>query len=152
AKSCGISFTPEAYPVEFVSLTGKSGNQLRATVSSFGPLLLSRALGLNETQQSVMALVFRFCDEKKLLLHDLPDLREVLQYLTGPGSGELKEFGGISSATAGVLLREIVELEQQGADVFFGEPEFRVEDFLRVDQGRGVLTVLELTDIQDRPS
>ena len=152
ARACGIAFTPEAYPVEFVSLTGKSGNQLRATVSSFGPLLLSRALGLNETQQSVMALVFRFCDEKKLLLLDLPDLREVLQYLTGAGSAELKEFGGISTATAGVLLRKIVELEQQGADVFFGEPEFRVEDFLRVDGGRGVLTALELNDIQDRPA
>ena len=152
ARACGIAFTPEAYPVEFVSLTGKSGNQLRATVSSFGPLLLSRALGLNETQQSVMALVFRFCDEKKLLLLDLPDLREVLQYLTGAGSAELKEFGGISTATAGVLLRKIVELEQQGADVFFGEPEFRVEDLLRVDGGRGVLTALELNDIQDRPA
>ncbi len=130
AKACGIPFTPEAYPVEFVSLTGKAGNQLRATAS----------------------LVFRFCDEKKLLLLDLPDLREVLQYLTGDGSAELKDFGGISKATAGVLLRKIVELEQQGADVFFGEPEFRVEDFLRVDQGRGVLTVLELSDIQDRPA
>src|SRR5258706_2046687 len=152
AKACGIPFTPEAYPVEFVSLTGKAGNQLRATVSSFGPLLLSRALALNDTQQSVMSLVFRLCDEKELLLLDLPDLREVLQYLTGDGSAELKDFGGISKATAGVLLRKIVELEQQGADVFFGEPEFRVEDFLRVDQGRGVLTVLELSDIQDRPA
>ena len=152
AKSCGLTFTPEANPVEFVSLTGKSGNQLRATVSSFGPLLLARALGLNETQQSVLALVFRYCDQKKLLLLDLPDLREVLQYLTGAGSADLAEFGGISKATAGVLLRKIVELEQQGADVFFGEPEFQVQDLLRVEGGRGVLTVLELTDIQDRPA
>jgi len=152
AKSCGVTFAPEANPVEFVSLTGKAGNQLRATVSSFGPLLLSRALGLNETQQSVLALVFRYCDEKKLLLLDLPDLREVLQYLTSAGSADLAEFGGISKATAGVLLRKIVELEQQGADAFFGEPEFQVQDLLRVDGGRGVLTVLELTDIQDRPA
>jgi DNA helicase HerA-like ATPase len=151
-KDCGIAFTPEACPVEFVSLTGKSGNQLRATVSSFGPLLLARALALNETQQSVLALVFRFCDEKKLLLLDLPDLREVLQYLTGAGSAELADFGGISKATAGVLLRKIVELEQQGADAFFGEPEFRVEDLIRAEGGRGIMTVLELTDIQDRPA
>jgi DNA helicase HerA-like ATPase len=152
-KSCGIEFKPDANPVEFVSLSGKSGIQLRATVSSFGPLLLARALGLNDTQQSVLALVFKFCDEKKLLLLDLPDLREVLQYLTGPGSAELADFGGISKATAGVLLRKIVELEQQGADRFFGEPEFRVEDLLRTDpSGRGVLTVLELSDIQDRPA
>src|SRR5882672_6537380 len=152
AKACGIAFQPEACPVEFVSLTGKSGNQLRATVSSFGPLLLARAMGLNDTQQSVLALVFKYCDERKLLLLDLPDLREVLQYLTGPGSADLVEFGGISKATAGVLLRKIVELEQQGADVFFGEPEFRVEDLLRVEGGRGILTVLELNDIQDRPA
>jgi DNA double-strand break repair helicase HerA and related ATPase len=152
-KACGIPFTPTPNPVEFVSLTGKSGNQLRATVSSFGPLLLARALGLNDTQQSVLALVFKFCDEKKLLLLDLPDLREVLQYLTGPGSAELADFGGISKATAGVLLRKIVELEQQGADVFFGEPEFDVMDLLRADdRGRGILTVLELSDIQDRPA
>ncbi len=152
-KACGIAFSPEANPAEFVSLSGKSGIQLRATVSSFGPLLLARALGLNETQQSVLALIFQFCDEKKLLLLDLPDLREVLRYLTGAGSAELKEFGGISTATAGVLLRKIVELEQQGADAFFGEPEFRVEDLIRQDdRGRGILTVLELTDIQDRPA
>jgi DNA helicase HerA-like ATPase len=152
AKACGVPFSPQAYPVEFVSLTGKSGNQLRATVSSFGPLLLARALGLNDTQQSVLALVFKYCDERKLLLLDLPDLREVLQYLTGPGAADLVEFGGISKATAGVLLRKIVELEQQGADAFFGEPEFQVEDLLRADGGRGMLTVLELTDIQDRPA
>ena len=152
-KACAIAFEPEANPVEFVSLTGTHGIQLRATVSSFGPLLLARALGLNETQQSVLALVFRFCDEKKLLLLDLSDLREVLRYLTGAGSAELKEFGGISTATAGVLLRKIVELEQQGADAFFGEPEFEVEDLLRTDErGRGILTVLELSDIQDRPA
>src|SRR4051812_19240814 len=152
SKACGVPFAPEGNPVEFVSLTGTSGIPLRATVSSFGPLLLARALGLNDTQQSVLSLVFRYCDEKKLLLLDLPDLREVLQYLTGAGAADLAEFGGISKATAGVLLRKIVELEQQGADAFFGEPEFQVQDLLRVEGGRGVLTVLELTDIQDRPA
>src|SRR5258705_12887729 len=153
SKAIGVPFQPASYPVEFLSLTGENGVQLRATVSSFGPLLLAHALGLNETQQSVLALVFKYCDEKKLLLLDLPDLREVLQFLTGAGSAELQEFGGISKATAGVLLRKIVELEQQGADAFFGEPEFEVDDLLRVDErGRGVQTVLELSDIQDRPA
>jgi len=153
AKACGVSFEPAACPTEFVSLTGKNGVQLRATVSSFGPLLLARALGLNETQQSVLALVFRFCDEKKLLLLDLPDLKEVLQYLTGAGAAELQSFGGMSKATVGVLLRKIVELEQQGAEAFFGEPEFDVDDLLRKDDaGKGIVTVLELTDIQDRPA
>ncbi|HEY6573007.1 MAG TPA: helicase HerA-like domain-containing protein, partial [Candidatus Eisenbacteria bacterium] len=110
-KSIGISFAPAASPVEFVSLTGESGTPIRATVSSFGPLLLSRALDLNDTQQSVLALVFKFCDDRGLLLLDLSDLRAALQYLTGDGAKELAEFGGMSKATVGVLLRKIVEME-----------------------------------------
>jgi hypothetical protein len=153
AKAIGVPYAPRACPVEFVSLTGKNGVQLRATVSSFGPLLLAKTLGLNDTQQSVLALVFKFCDDKKLLLLDLADLREVLQYLTGAGATELRDYGGISKATVGVLLRKIVELEQQGAEEFFGEPEFDVNDLLRADDaGQGVVTVLELSDIQDRPA
>src|SRR5882672_3321781 len=153
AKSVGIPFTPTANPVEFLSLTGKQGIQLRATVSSFGPLLFARALGLNETQQSVLALVFKFCDDKRLLLLDLADLKAVLQHLSGTGAAELADYGGMSKPTVGVLLRKMTELEQQGADRFFGEPEFEVEDLLRVDdQGRGVLCVLELSDFQDRPA
>jgi len=153
AKAVGIPFTPTAYPVEFLSLTGKQGIQLRATVSSFGPLLFARALGLNETQQSVLALVFKFCDDKGLLLLDLADLKAVLQHLSGTGAAELADYGGMSKPTVGVLLRKMTELEQQGADRFFGEPEFEVEDLLRVDdQGRGVLCVLELSDFQDRPA
>ena len=153
AKAIGMPYAPQACPVEFVSLTGKSGLQLRATVSSFGPLLLARTLGLNDTQQSVLALIFKFCDDKKLLLLDLADLREVLHYLSGPGAAELQDYGGMSKATVGVLLRKIVELEQQGAEVFFGEPEFDVNDLLRKDEkGRGIVTVLEISDIQDRPA
>ncbi|HEX7077600.1 MAG TPA: helicase HerA-like domain-containing protein [Candidatus Eisenbacteria bacterium] len=153
AKAIGIPFLPDACPVEFLSLTGSGGTQLRATVSSFGPLLLARALGLNETQQSVLALVFKFCDEKGYLLLDLPDLKAVLQYLTGDGAGELADYGGMSKATVGVLLRKIVELEGQGAERFFGEPEFEVGDFLRLDdRGRGIVSVLELSDVQERPA
>ena len=152
AKAIGIPFAPAGCPVEFLSLTGTNGVQLRATVSSFGPLLLARALELNETQKSVLALVFKYCDDKGLLLLDLPDLKAVLQHLSGEGKTDLKEYGGMSPATVGVLLRKMVELEQQGADRFFGEPEFDIEDLLAVDPGgRGILSVLELADVQDRP-
>jgi uncharacterized protein len=154
AKSAGVPFTPAAFPVEFVSLAGANGVPLRATVSSFGPLLLARAFGLNETQQSVLAMVFKLCDDQKLLLLDLADLKAVLHHLTGDDSAALlAEYGGVSKATVGVLLRKIVEMEQQGAGRFFGEPEFEVEELLRVDDsGRGMVTLLELEDIQDRPA
>ncbi len=153
AKAIGIPFAPAACPVEFLSLTGQGGLPLRATVSSFGPLLLARALGLNETQQSVLSLVFKYCDDKGLLLLDLTDLKAVLQHLSGAGAVELGEYGGMSKATVGVLLRRMTELEQQGAESFFGEPEFEIEDLIRVDpHGQGIVSVLSLADIQDRPA
>lgn len=149
----GFKWEPSSFPVEFLSLTGAKGAQLRATVSSFGPLLLSKVLGLNATQQSVLSLVFKYCDDKGLLLLDFPDLRAVLQYLTGEGAEELKAYGGMSKATVGVLLREMVELEQQGAEHFFGEPEFDIQDLLQTERdGRGLISVLELSDVQDKPA
>ena len=153
AAETGHVWTPTGYPVEFLSLTGARGAQLRATVSSFGPLLLAKVLGLNETQASVLAMVFKYADDRGLLLLDFSDLRAVLQHLTGPGAGELAEYGGMSKQTVGVLLREMVELEQQGAGAFFGEPEFDLNDLLRVaPDGRGVMSVLELQDVQDKPA
>jgi DNA helicase HerA-like ATPase len=153
AKALGISYQPQGYPVEFYSLSGTSGLPVRATISSFGPLLLSRVMDLNETQQSVLALVFKLCDDRNLLLLDLADLREVLQWLSGEGEKALGEYGSISKATVGVLMRKMVELEQQGAKDFFGEPELDIEDLLRVDSsGRGVINILELNDFQDRPA
>jgi hypothetical protein len=152
-SSIGIAYAPAPCPVDFVSLSGDVGTPIRATVSSFGPLLLARALDLNDTQQSVLTLVFKFCDDRGLLLLDLSDLRAVLQYLTGDGAGELASYGGMSKATVGVLLRNIVEMESQGAARFFGEPEFEVHDLLRTDaSGKGIITALELSDIQDRPA
>ncbi|HEY6107503.1 MAG TPA: helicase HerA-like domain-containing protein [Gemmatimonadales bacterium] len=152
-KDTGYPWKPNGYPVEFLSLTGQRGAQLRATVSSFGPLLLAKVLGLNETQASVLSLVFKFCDDKGLLLLDFPDLRAVLQYLTGDGAGELKAYGGMSPSTVGVLLRDMVQLEQQGAEGFFGEPEFELIDLMKTGpDGRGLVSVLELTDVQDRPA
>ena len=152
AKETGYNWSASSFPVEFLSLTGAKGAQLRATVSSFGPLLLAKVLGLNSTQASVLALVFKYCDDKGLLLLDFSDLRAVLKYLTTDGAGELKDYGGMSKATVGVLLREMVELEQQGAEQFFGEPEFDIDDLMQVERdGRGLISVLELSDVQDKP-
>jgi hypothetical protein len=152
AKETGYDWKPSAFPVEFLSLSGTKGAQLRATVSSFGPLLLSRVLGLNETQSSVLSLVFKFCDDKGLLLLDFPDLRAVLQYLTTDGAEELKSYGGMSKQTVGVLLREMVKLEQQGAETFFGEPQFDIHNLMQMERdGRGLISILELQDLQDKP-
>lgn len=154
ATAIGAAWAPTAYPVEFVSLTGKTGAQLRATVASFGPLLLGKVLGLNDTQTSVLTLVFRICDDQKLPLLDFDDLRAVLKFLSSEaGKPLLADMGGMSTATVGVLLRQIVELESQGAGQFFGEPEFDVRDLLHVaSDGRGVITALELSDAQDKPA
>ena len=157
ARETGCSWSGASFPVEFLSLTGRRGAQLRATVSSFGPILLSKVLGLNETQSSVLALVFKYCDDRKLPLLDFSDLRAVLQYLTGEGAGDLKDYGGVSKATVGVLLRDMVELEQQGAQAFFGEPEFDLGDLMKTVPGQGadpagLVSVLELGDVQDRPA
>ncbi len=153
AKDVGYDWKPKGCPTEFVSLTGKLGVQLRATVSSFGPLLLSKVLSLNETQASVLAMVFKYCDDKGLPLLDFTDLRAVLQFLSSDdGKNELAGYGGMSGASVGVLLRKMVELAAQGAEQFFGEPEFDVKDFLQLtSDGRGVVTCLELADVQDKP-
>jgi hypothetical protein len=153
AKDTGWAWKPAGVPVEFVSLTGKLGVQLRATVSSFGPLLLSKVLGLNDTQESVLTLVFKFCDDKQLPLLDFADLRAVFQYLgSDAGKPELANYGGLAPSTVGVLLRSLIELESQGAQQFFGEPEFDVRDMMHVGgDGRGVVTCLELADAQDKP-
>ena len=154
ATGMGYAWKPFSAPVEFVSLTGKQGVQLRATVSSFGPLLLAKVLRLNETQTSVLSLVFKYCDDQRLPLLDFSDLRAVLQFLTGPGGKDaLKEYGSMSGQSVGVLLRKMVELEQQGAEQFFGEPEFDVNDLLvTTPDGRGVVTCLELSEVRDRPA
>jgi hypothetical protein len=153
AKETGYAWRAAACPVEFLSLTGKLGAQLRATLSSFGPLLLAKVLELNETQTSVLTMVFKWSDDRGLELLDFADLRAVLVHLAGDGASELAGYGGMSKATVGVLLRELVELEQQGALAFFGEPEFDLDDLLQVGRdGRGLVSVLELSDVQDKPA
>ena len=147
--------TPVGVPVEFVSLTGQLGVQLRATVSSFGPLLLAKVLGLNETQTSVLTLVFKYCDDQRLPLLDLtrpPRGAAVPVRATGERK-RIAGYGGMSVATVGVLLRKMIELEEQGAEQFFGEPEFDVHDLLVTTRdGKGVVTCLELADVQDKPA
>ncbi len=152
AKETGYNWAATSCPVEYLSLTGARGAQLRATISSFGPLLLSKVLGLNDTQASVLSLVFKYCDDRKLPLLDFSDLRAVLQYLTGEGAGDLKDYGGLSTTSVGVLLRDMVQLEQQGAQAFFGEPEFNLSDLMQQRNGRGLVSILELLDVQDRPA
>ena len=153
AAEIGWDWKAKGVPVEFVSLTGASGVQLRATISSFGPLLLGKVLSLNDTQTSVLTVVFKYADDSQLPLLDLHDLRAVLQFLAADeGKAALAQYGGMSSATVGVLLRKMVELESQGADRFFGEPEFDVQDMLQLtSDGRGVVTCLELPDVADKP-
>ncbi len=151
AASVGLTHQPEAFPTEFFSLTGNKGIQVRATVTSFGPILLGKVLDLTETQQSVLAMVFKFCDDRKLPLLDFDDLRSILNYLTTDGKEELKQYGGMSAATVGVLVRKMVELEQQGAAKFFGEPELDIQDLMRTAAGKGVVNILSLADVQDKP-
>ncbi|HET6649836.1 MAG TPA: helicase HerA-like domain-containing protein [Candidatus Limnocylindria bacterium] len=150
-----VEYAPKSFPVEFFTLDrdGK-GVRLRASVSSFGPILLAKVLDLNETQQSVLALAFKYSDDKKLPLVNLADLRALLNHLNSDeGKAEMAEYGGVATATVGVIVRKIVELEQQEADAFFGSPEFEVSDFLRTaDDGRGIVSILELADMQDRPA
>lgn len=152
-KTLNIPYQTSSYPVELLSLSKEPGVRLRATVSEFGPVLFSRILGLSDAQSGIISIVFKYCDDNKLPLLDLKDLRKVLQYATEEGKAELeREYGRISTASTGAILREIVALEQQGANLFFGERSFDVNDLLRIDdQGRGYINIIRLTDIQDRP-
>lgn len=149
----GLDFKAKGFPVEVMSLSEQDGVRLRATVIEFGPVLLSRILDLTETQSGVVAVVFKYCDDNKLPLLDLKDFKKILQYATKEGKEEFEaEYGRISSASTGAILRKVVEIEQQGGDLFFGEKSFEVEDLLRTTRdGKGYINIIRLTDIQDRP-
>lgn len=149
----GFPFEAKSFPVEILSLSDQDGVRLRATVSEFGPVLLSRILDLTETQAGIVAVIFKYCDDHKMPLLDLKDFKKVLQYATDEGKEEFKEaYGRVSTASTGAILRKIIELEQQGADLFFGETSFDVNDLTRIDEnGRGYINIIRLTDIQDKP-
>jgi uncharacterized protein len=153
AKLLGIEYKPGAYPVELFTLNKGAGVQLRATVTEFGPILLSKILGLNDTQSGLVAIIFKYCDDNKLPLLDLKDFIRVLQFVGNEGKKEIETaYGKISTTSTGTILRKVVELQQQGADVFFGEKSFEVEDLMRIsDDGRGMINILRVTDMQDRP-
>ena len=148
-----LKYTPSAYPTELLSLTGKDGVRLKATVSEFGPILLSKILGLNDTQGGIVSLIFKYCDDNKLPLLDLKDFTKVIQFVSDEGKAEIEKlYGKISTTSTGTILRKVIELQQQGADIFFGERSFEVDDLMRVsNDGRGMINVLRVTDIQDKP-
>jgi DNA helicase HerA-like ATPase len=149
----GLPFEAKSFPVEILTLSEQNGVRLRATVSEFGPVLLSRILDLPDAQSGIVAIIFKYCDDNKMPLLDLKDFKKILQYATQEGKEEFEdEYGRVSTASTGAILRKVVELEQQGADLFFGETSFEVNDLLRIDKdGRGYINILRLTDIQDRP-
>ncbi len=149
----GLNMNPSAFPVEFLTLSNEKGVRLRATVSEFGPILLSRILELNDTQEGLVAMIFKYCDDNKLPLLDLKDFIKVLQYICNEGKAEIEQaYGKIATTSTGTILRKVIELQQQGADVFFGEKSFEVDDLMRIsDDGRGMINVLRVTDLQDKP-
>lgn len=149
----GLEWKPEGCTVEFLTISDEKGAKLRATSSEFGPVLFSRMLELNETQSSLMSVIFKYADDKQLLLLDLADMKRVIQFIQEEGKAEFESaYGKVSSSSLGIILRKIVELEQQGANKFFGEKSFEVEDLARCDSnGRGVISVIRLVDMQTKP-
>lgn len=152
-QKLNLTYSPGEFPAELLSLTGKNGVKLRATVSEFGPVLLTKILDLNDTQGGVIALIFKYCDDNKLPLLDLKDFIKLLQFIGNEGKAEVEKlYGKISTTTTGTILRKVIELQQQGADVFFGEKSFEVDDLMRIsDNGQGMISILRVMDIQDRP-
>ena len=152
-QKIGVPYNPSAFPVELLSISNEKGARLRATVSEFGPVLFSKILELNDTQSGLVAIIFKYCDDNKLPLLDLKDFKKMLQFMSDEGKKEIEStYGKISTSSTGTILRKVIELEQQQADLFFGETSFEVEDLLRIDNtGKGVISIIRLTDIQNKP-
>ncbi|WP_422105678.1 helicase HerA-like domain-containing protein [Winogradskyella sp.] len=152
-EKIGLPFEPKSFPVEILTLSEQDGVRLRATISEFGPVLISRILGVTETQAGIISVIFKYCDDNALPLLDLKDFKKMLQYATSEGKKEFEEaYGRISTASTGAILRKLIEIEQQGGDLFFGETSFDTQDLLRIDEnGRGYINIIRLTDIQDKP-
>lgn len=152
-KSIGLPFNPTSNKVELLTISNENGTRLRATISEFGPVLFSKILEVNETQESIISVIFKYCDDKHLPLLDLEDIKSVLQYIINEGKDEFEAaYGLMSKSSIGIILRKIIELEQQGAQEFFGEISFDVHDLSRTDlEGKGQISIIRLTDLQDRP-
>ncbi len=153
AKMIGMEWAGKAFPLEFLSISDEPGAKLRATISEYGPVLLSKVLGINDNQSGVLSMIFKFCDDRNLPLLDLKDLKSVIKYIQNEGKEEfLKEYGFVHSNSAGAIMRSIVRLEQQNADDIFGEPSFEVFDLMRnAPAGEGIINVIRLTDMQNKP-
>jgi Predicted ATPase len=153
AAGMGMQWKAQGYPVELLSISNEPGTRMRATVTEFGPVLLSKILGLNSTQESILSMIFKYCDDNQIPLLDLQDMQKTLQWAANEGKQDLaKEYGNISAASVGTIMRKVIELQQQGGDMFFGEPSFEVDDLMRVsDDGRGIISIVRVTDLQDRP-
>jgi len=149
----GVPYEPKAMPIELMTISGEKGVKLKATISEFGPVLISKILDLNTTQSGILAVIFQYCDDKKMPLLDIKDLKKLLLYAKEEGNEEFAaEYGAMSSMSVGTILRKVVELEQQGADMFFGELSFDVNDLLRTtNDDKGIINIIRLTDIQDKP-
>jgi uncharacterized protein len=148
----GLTFNPTSIPVELMTISDSDGVKLRATVTEFGPILFSKILGLNDTQIGVISLIFKYCDDNQLPLLDLDDIKKVLQFAMNEGKEEItSEYGSISKVSINTIIRKIIELEQQKANVFFGEKSFEIDDLLRRKDGKGMVSIIRLNDIQDKP-
>ncbi len=152
-KMIGFDWVARAYPTELLTISDQEGVRMRATISEFGPVLLSKVLSLNDTQGGVVSIVFKYCDDHGLPLLDVKDFRKVLQYISNEGKAEVeKEYGYVSASSVGAVMRKLLEIEEQGADRFFGEKSFEVSDLMRVDNnGMGYINILRLDDIQSKP-
>ena len=152
-QKINLPYSTDSFPVELMTLSAQNGVRLRATVSEFGPVLFSRILNLNDTQSGVISIIFKYCDDHQMPLLDLKDFKKVINYITEEGKNEIQEqYGKISTSTTGTILRKIIELEQQGGDIFFGEKSFEISDLMRIDEnGKGYVNIIRLTDIQDKP-
>lgn len=153
-EKIGIAWEAKGFPAELLSISGEKGVRLRATISEFGPVLLSKILELNDTQSGVLNLIFKYCDDNKLPLLDIQDLRKVCQFIQTPEGKKAveKDYGLVSSASLGAILRNLLEIDQQGANLFFGERSFDVNDLLRKDSnGNGYCNILRLSDLQSKP-
>jgi uncharacterized protein len=152
-QKLNMTYKPTQFPADLMTLSDQKGVRLRATVSEFGPVLLSKILELNDTQGGFVSMIFKYCDDNKLPLLDLKDFIKILQFVSDEGKEDMeKDYGKISTSSTGTILRKVIELQQQGADVFFGEKSFEVDDLMRIgDDGRGMISILRVTDLQDKP-
>lgn len=152
-QKINLPYSTDSFPVELMTLSAQNGVRLRATVSEFGPVLFSRILNLNDTQSGLISIIFKYCDDHQMPLLDLKDFKKIINYITEEGKNEIQEqYGKISTSTTGTILRKIIELEQQGGDIFFGEKSFEINDLMRIDEnGKGYVNIIRLTDIQDKP-